>query len=84
VFQKGGTMTDIAPGWEIIAQKTRSPVAHMVFIILQMLLLHAEPLNRSSVTFTVRHRETGETRRITARSHAEAAAMIADGRFDRA
>jgi hypothetical protein len=56
----------------------------MVFIILQMLLLHAEPLNRSSVTFTVRHRETGETRRITARSHAEAAAMIADGRFDRA
>jgi hypothetical protein len=75
-------MTDIAPGWEIIAQKTRNPVAHMVFILLQILLLHAEPLNRSNVTFTVRHRETGETRTITARSRTEAAARIEEGRFD--
>ncbi len=77
------TMTDIAPGWEIIAQKTRNPVRHMVLILLQMLML-TEPLNRSEVTFTVRNRATGETRKVTADSREQAAAMIADGAFDKA
>src|SRR5437588_12380122 len=37
-------MTGIAPGWEIIGQKTRNPLVHMAFIVLQVLLLHAEPV----------------------------------------
>jgi hypothetical protein len=76
-------MTEIAPGWEIVAQKTRKPVMHMVLILLQMLML-AEPMNRSSVTYTVRHRVTGETRQVTADSHEQAAAKIEQGLFDRA
>jgi hypothetical protein len=76
-------MTDIAPGWEIVAQKTRRPVMHMALILLQMLMV-AEPLTRSDVTFTVRRRTTRETRQVTANSREAAAAKIEQGLFDRA
>jgi len=76
-------MTEIAPGWEIVAQKTRKPVMHMILILLQMLMI-AEPLSRSHVTFTVRRRTTGETRQVTADSREAAAAKIEQGLFDRA
>ena len=74
-------MTEIAPGWEIIARKTRGPIAHILFIILQMLLI-SPPATHSSVTFTVRNRATGETRKVTAKSEEEAALLIAQGQFD--
>ncbi len=41
-------------------------------------------MNRSSVTFTVRNRATGETRKVTARSTDEAAVLIAQGQSDNA
>jgi hypothetical protein len=76
-------MTELAPGWEVIARKTRGPIAHMLFIILQVLLI-SPPVTHSSVTFMVRNRATGETRKVTAKSEEEAALLITQGQFDRA
>jgi hypothetical protein len=76
-------MTEIAPGWEIVDHKTRGPIAHLVFMFLQMLMLSWPPATHSSVTFTVRDRATGETRKVTAKSEEkEAALLIAQGQFD--
>ena len=77
--------TDLAPGWEVLARKTRGAVAHLLFVALQMLLFAPiPPQGYSSVTYTVRNRATGETRRVTTKSEAEAALLIAQGQFDRA
>jgi hypothetical protein len=46
-------------------------------------MLSWPPATHSSVTFTVRNRATGETRKVTAKSEDEAALLIAQGRFDR-
>jgi hypothetical protein len=76
-------MTELAPDWEIVARKTRGPIAHLLFVVLQMLLFApVPPQGYSSVTFTVRNRTTGETRKVTAKSEEEAALLIAQGRFD--
>jgi hypothetical protein len=78
-------MTEIVPGWEIVARKTRGPIAHLLFVGLQMLLLAPiPPQGWSSVTFTVRNRATGETCKVTAKSEEEATLLIAQGRFDQA
>ena len=76
-------MSELAPGWEVVARKTHGPIAHLLFIALQVLLL-SWPVTQSSVTFTVRNRATGETRKVTAKSEQEAALLITQGRFDRA
>ena len=75
-------MSELAPGWEIVARKTRGPVAQMLLIVLQMIMV-LPPQSHSSVTFTVRNRETGETRKVTANSTDEAAILIAQGQFDK-
>jgi hypothetical protein len=75
-------MSEIAPGWEIVARETRGRLAYMLFILLQMLLL-VPPESHSSVTFTVRNRATGETRKVTANSDEEAAVLVAQGQFDK-
>jgi hypothetical protein len=77
-------MSEIAPGWEVVARKTRGPLAHLMFLVLQVLLLSWPPVTHSSVTFTVRNRATGETRKVTAKTVEEAALRIAHGHFDRA
>ena len=74
-------MDELAPGREIVARETRAPLARMLLIVLQMLLL-VPPQSHSSVTFTVRNRDTGETRKVTASSVEEAAILIAQGQFD--
>jgi hypothetical protein len=76
-------MSEIAPGWEVIARQTRGPIAHLIFIVLQILMVSWPPVTRSSVTFTVRSRTTGETRKVTAKSEDEAALFITQGQFDR-
>jgi len=75
-------MSEIAPGWEVVARTTRGPVAHLLLIILQILMLSWPPATHSSVTFTLRNRATGETRKVTAKSEQEAALLVAQGRFD--
>jgi hypothetical protein len=76
-------MSEIAPGWEVIARTTRGPIAHLIFIVLQALMVSWPPVTHSSVTFTVRNRTTGETRKVTAKSEDEAALLITQGQFDR-
>ena len=77
-------MGEIAPGWDVVARKTHGPIAHFVLFVLQILTLSWPPASHSSVTFTVRNRATGETRKVTAKSNEEAAALIAQGQFDQA
>ena len=80
----GGPTTELAPGWDVAARKTRGPIAHFMLFALQILTLSWPPASHSSVTFTVRNRATGETRKVTAKSSEEAAALIGQGQFDRA
>ena len=75
-------MTEIAPGWDVLEQRTRNRVLYWLFGLLDVVL--TAPLSPNArVTFTVRNRDTGETHKITARSREEAAALIARGLFDR-
>ena len=76
-------MADLIPGWEIVARKTNGAFLHLVFIVLQMLLIYP-PENRSTVTFTLRNRDSGEVRKVTAPSLEEAALRAAASDFDRA
>ncbi len=74
-------MSELAPGWEIVAREAPGRLAYLMLILLQVLFL-VPPQSHSSVTFTVRNRATGETRKVTANSDEEAAILIAQGRFD--
>jgi hypothetical protein len=76
-------VADLIPGWEIAARKTNGAWMHLAFIVLQMLLIYP-PENRSSVTFTLRNRDTGAVRKVTAKSLEEAALRAAAKDFDRA
>jgi hypothetical protein len=82
--ERGDSMSEIAPGWEVIARKPRGPIAHLLFLVLQVLMLSWPPVTHLSVTFTVRNRQTGETRKVTAKTEDEAALLITQGQFDRA
>lgn len=75
-------MADLIPGWEIVARKTNGAWAHLVFIVAQTLLAYP-PENRSTVTFTLRSRDSGEVRKVTAPSLEEAALRAAANDFDR-
>jgi hypothetical protein len=77
-------MTEIAPGWDVVARKTHGPVKRLLLLLLQTVTMSWPPAGHSDVTFTVRNRTTGETRQVTANSEQEAAARIAQGRFDAA
>jgi hypothetical protein len=67
--------------WEIVARKTNNPIRHLIGIVLQMLFM-AEPATFSSMTWTLRNSRTGETRKVTAKSEAEAALRASAGEFD--
>lgn len=74
-------MTELAPGWDIVAQRTRNRLLYWLASLLNVLL--TAPLTPNArVTFTVRNRETGETRKVTARSREEAAVLMAHRSFD--
>jgi hypothetical protein len=67
--------------WQIVARKTNNPICYLMGIVLQMLFM-AEPTTFSSMTWTLRNSRTGETRKITAKSEAEAALRASAGAFD--
>jgi hypothetical protein len=68
--------------WEVVSCRINKAASNLFWIALQTLLT-AEPMNRSSVTFTVRQRSTGALRSVTAVSKREAGELIAKGQFDR-
>jgi hypothetical protein len=65
--------------WEVVARKTNRPIRHLIGMFFSMLLM-AEPVTWSSVTWTLRHPVTGETRKVTADSEAEPKVLA--GAFD--
>jgi len=68
--------------WDVVSRKTHSPVMHLIWMFLQIPLA-AGPIDvHSNVTWTLRHRSTGEIRRVTANSESEAAERIMAGKFD--
>jgi hypothetical protein len=67
--------------WEVVGRKTNNWLLHLIGIAFQAISF-AEPITFSSVTWSLRHIETGETRKVTARSEAQAAARVAAGDFD--
>jgi hypothetical protein len=67
--------------WQVVARKTNRPIRHLIGMFFSMLLM-TEPMTWSSVTWTLRHRVTGETRKVTADSEAEAELKVLAGAFD--
>jgi hypothetical protein len=68
-------MERIPEDWEVVSRKTN----HWwigAFFILSLAGPH------SSVTWTIRQKSTGVTKRVTARSESEVADIIANGWFD--
>ena len=68
-------MKGIPEDWEVVSRKTNHWWLGAFFVVL------LEGLG-SSVTWTVRQKSTGITRRVTALSESEAANKIAKGYFD--
>ena len=75
--------TDKFGDWLIVTRKTNNPIRRLIGILLQPLFLLPEPSRYSSVTWTVRHAQTGEVRKVTAYSENEVAQRIAAGEFDK-
>jgi len=74
-------MEELVAGWEIVRRKTNAQLWHYFFAVLQG-MSGLGPENRSSVTFTVKNRETGEIRKVTGKSLEEAQARLLAGQFD--
>ena len=76
--------TDKIGDWQIVARQTNDRAAP--FFSFLMRLLSLTPMDdaprHSSVTWTVRHVQTGEVRKITANSENEFAERLAAGAFD--
>ena len=72
----------MSEGWEIVSRKTNRPWFKSFLMIVLGLVVQDNPGVFSSVTWTVRQKSTGVTRRVTANSKSEAADKIANGWFD--
>jgi hypothetical protein len=68
--------------WDIVARRTNSPISPLMNFLIRLLFILPEPPKHSSVTWTVRHIQTGEVRKITAYSEEEFATRLAAGAFD--
>jgi hypothetical protein len=77
-----------APGthgdWLIVSRETNDPARPLLAVLARLLFLQPvdEPPKHSSVTWTVRHAQTGEVRTITANSEKEFAERLAARAFD--
>ncbi len=67
--------------WTVVERKTRRPLLHLALGLLQG-MSGLGPENASKVTWTLRHNETGQVRKVTARSEREAVDKVARGDFD--
>jgi hypothetical protein len=69
--------------WEIVSRKTNRPWFKSFLMIVLGLVMQDNPGVFSSVTWTVRQKSNGETKRVTALSESAAADKIANREFDR-
>jgi hypothetical protein len=68
--------------WEIMSRKTNRPWFTSFLMIVLGLVMQDNPGVFSNVTWTVRQKSTGMTKRVTANSESAAANKIANGWFD--
>jgi hypothetical protein len=70
--------------WDVVSRQTNDPVRPLFAVLARLLFLTPvdEPPKHSSVTWTVRHVQTGEVREITASSEKEFAERLAVRAFD--
>ena len=68
--------------WETVERNTAEPGGWMAVLMWPLLLLPEVPTRHSSVTWTVRHKQTGKVRKVTAYTEDLAALKIAAGAFD--
>jgi hypothetical protein len=77
-------MTDDTFGdWETVERSAADPAGWMSILMWPLLLLQGSPTPHSSVTWTVRHKQTGEVRKVTAYTEDLAALKIAAREFDK-
>jgi hypothetical protein len=78
------TATETHGDWHIVSRQTNDPVRPLFAVLARLLFLTPvdEPPKHSSVTWTVRHLQTGEVRTITANSEKEFEERLAVGAFD--
>jgi hypothetical protein len=72
----------IPEDWEIVSRKTNGFWIEIFLTFTLGLLLNNQAYPHSSVTWTVRQKSTGITKRVTADTESEAADKIAKGYFD--
>jgi hypothetical protein len=69
--------------WETIERRTADSAGWMAILMWPLLLLPGVPARHSNVTWTVRHKQTGEVRKVTAYTEDLAALKIAAHEFDK-
>jgi hypothetical protein len=69
--------------WETVDHRTADSAGWMAILMWPLLLLPGVPARHSNVTWTVRHKQTGEVRRVTAYTEDLAALKIAAHEFDK-
>ncbi len=68
--------------WETLDRATSDARGWMAILMWPLFLLPGVPTRHSNVTWTVRHQQTGEIRKVTAYTEDLAALKIAAGEFD--
>jgi hypothetical protein len=82
-WEQGRTVTVERMGeWDVIARKTNRQFGTVMNVLARLLFVIPERPDHSTVTWTVRNAQTGETRTITANSEEEFAQRLAAGVFD--
>ncbi len=74
--------TERIDDWDIVARQTNSRIGPLMNFLMRLLFVLPEPPKHSSVTWTVRHVQSGEVRKITAYSEEEFAQRLSAGAFD--
>jgi hypothetical protein len=74
--------SDTFGDWEVVERGAAGPAGWMAILMWPLLLLPGAPTRHSSVTWTVRHKQTGEVRKVTAYTEDLAALKIAAREFD--
>jgi hypothetical protein len=69
--------------WETVERRTADSTGWMAILMWPLLLLPGAPTRHSNVTWTVRHKQTGDVRKVTAYTEDLAALKIAAREFDK-
>lgn len=73
---------ELLPGWEIVSRAMPFRLTRYLVLLLQSLVTFQPPANAAPVVFTLRNKDSGETRKVTASSIEEAQLRVAQGKFD--